>query len=189
MNYLNKAYNKIIRLKLSRNLAIILFISLSFDFLFFPVITEADYVKSELENVPAKGEIVVSVLADEKTEIIVNDEEESGKIRITDALPIKKIYTRTITAYNSEAAQCDSSPCITANGFNVCAHGKEDTIAANFLPFGAKVRIPDLFGDRVFTVRDRMNSRYYQRVDVWMVEKEDAKHFGVKLAKIEVLAD
>ncbi|MDD5071287.1 MAG: hypothetical protein PHQ42_00960 [Patescibacteria group bacterium] len=99
----------------------------------------------------------------------------------------KKVVHRVITAYNSEVEQCDDSPCITANGFNVCEHGEEDTIAANFLRFGAKVRIPDLFGDKVFVVRDRMNARFSDRVDVWMVEKQDAKNFGVKLAKIEIL--
>ncbi len=93
----------------------------------------------------------------------------------------------TLTAYNSEAGQTDNSPCVTANGFNVCEHGVEDTVAANFLPFGSKVRIPDLFGDRVFVVRDRMNPRHKNRLDVWMINYNDAKQFGVKTAKIEVL--
>lgn len=92
-----------------------------------------------------------------------------------------------MSAYNSEVAQCDASPCITANGFNVCKHGIEDTIAANFLKFNTKVRIPELFGDRVFIVRDRMNSRYTSRVDIWMKNKKDALQFGIKLAKIEVI--
>lgn len=92
-----------------------------------------------------------------------------------------------MTAYNSEVAQTDDTPCITANGFNVCEHGIEDTIAANFLPMGTKVRIPDLFGDRIFIVRDRMNARYPDRVDIWMKHRTDAINFGVKVAKIEVL--
>ncbi len=100
---------------------------------------------------------------------------------------IKGTTYRTITAYNSEVGQCDSTPCITANGFNVCEYGIEDTIAANWLKFGTKVRIPELFGDRVFVVRDRMNKKHADRVDVWMKEKIDAKKFGVKLAKIEIL--
>lgn len=92
------------------------------------------------------------------------------------------------TAYNSEVGQCDSTPCITANGFNVCKHDKEDTIAMNGIKFGTKIRIPDLFGDRVFVVRDRMNSRYgSNRADIWMKDKAAAKQFGVKLAKVEVL--
>jgi len=92
-----------------------------------------------------------------------------------------------ITAYTSEIGQTDDSPCITANNFNVCDNGIEDTIAANFLPFGAKVKIPELFGDRIFTVRDRMNRRFTNRVDVWMIERPDAVKFGVKIARVEVL--
>jgi len=96
---------------------------------------------------------------------------------------------RTLTSYNSEAGQTDDSPCITANMFNVCEYGIEDTIAANFLKFGTKVRIPDLFGDRIFIVRDRMNKRYPNRVDVWMLDKNDSKQFGVKRAQIEVIVE
>ncbi|MDA3802411.1 MAG: hypothetical protein PF488_00740 [Patescibacteria group bacterium] len=92
-----------------------------------------------------------------------------------------------MTAYNSEPGQTDSTPCITANGFNVCDHNIEDTVAANFLRFGTKIRIPELFGDRIFVVRDRMNSRYTNRVDVWMIYKGDAIQFGLKRANIEVL--
>ncbi|QQG52390.1 MAG: 3D domain-containing protein [Candidatus Falkowbacteria bacterium] len=95
--------------------------------------------------------------------------------------------THVMTAYNSEPGQTDNSPCITANGFNVCEHGEEDTIAANFLKFGTKVRIPELFGDRVFVVRDRMNKRHADRVDIWMNNRSDAIKFGIKTAKIEVL--
>lgn len=104
--------------------------------------------------------------------------------------PIIKVIrtsTHTITAYNSDPAQTDDTPCITANGFDVCAHGEEDTIAANFLKFGTKVRIPELYGDRIFIVRDRMNKRYSDRVDIWMKEKTDARKFGVKVARIEVV--
>ena len=102
-------------------------------------------------------------------------------------LEIVKEGHYTLTAYNSDPYQCDNSPCITANGFNVCEHGIEDTIAANFLKFGTKVRIPELYGDKIFIVRDRMNSRYQNRIDIWMLEKQDAKEFGAKIAKIEVL--
>ena len=93
----------------------------------------------------------------------------------------------TMTAYNSEVAQCDDSPCITANGFNVCEHGIEDTVAANFLKFGTEIRIPELFGDRIFIVRDRMNSRYTERVDVWLLSHDNAIDFWVKYPLIEIL--
>jgi 3D (Asp-Asp-Asp) domain-containing protein len=102
----------------------------------------------------------------------------------------KVAYTTKIvfTAYNSEVGQCDDSPCITANGFNVCKHDKEDTIAMNGIKMGTKIRIPDLFGDRVFVVRDRMNARYdSSRADIWMKDKTAARQFGVKVAKVEIL--
>ncbi len=98
-----------------------------------------------------------------------------------------KVSHRTITAYTSEAIQCDASPCVTANGFNVCEHGIEDTIADNSLPFGTKVKIPELFGDKIFIVRDRMSSRYQNRTDIWMKDKKSALLFGKKFAKIVIL--
>jgi len=104
-----------------------------------------------------------------------------------ETIKIKKESNRIITAYSSEVFQTDDSPCITANGFNLCENRKEDSIAANFLPFGAKVRIPELFGDRIFIVRDRMHQRFSNRVDVWMIEKQDAINFGLKSAKIQIL--
>lgn len=98
-------------------------------------------------------------------------------------------YTRyiTATAYSSTPDQTDDTPCITANGFDVCEHGNENIIAANFLPLGTKVRFPELFGDQIFYVMDRMNARYYERVDFWMISRESAKKFGKRNIKIEVL--
>ena len=120
--------------------------------------------------------------------IFSNFSKIKNKLPESEALEVS--YTRNVvfTAYNSEVGQCDSTPCITANGFNLCEHGIEDTIAMNGIKMGTKIRVPELFGDQIFVVRDRMNSRYgSDRGDVWMLEKQEAKEFGVKLAKIEVL--
>ncbi|NOR57506.1 MAG: hypothetical protein GQ474_03180 [Sulfurimonas sp.] len=97
---------------------------------------------------------------------------------IADLLSKGSIMYMTVTAYNSEVAQCDSTPCITADGFNLCEHNQEDVIATNILPFGTKVMFPELFGDRVFTVHDRMNAKYSYRADVWMRDHGDAIQFG-----------
>ncbi len=123
---------------------------------------------------------------------IIREEEKKVKISEDQQEPedVKKVIWSKkyiMTAYNSDIAQCDASPCITANGFNVCEHGIEDTVAANFLPFGTEIRIPELFGDKIFTVRDRMNKRYTDRVDVWLLHKDNAIDFGVKYPLIEVL--
>ena len=108
-----------------------------------------------------------------------------------DRKPSRTIWV-TITAYSSTVDQCDSTPCITANGFDLCDNYAEyeavDTIAANFLKFGTQVRLPELLGNKVLVVRDRMNARYNgkNRIDVWMPTREMAKEFGVKRVKMEI---
>ncbi len=98
-------------------------------------------------------------------------------------------YTRrvVVTAYNSLPEQTDSTPCLTANGYDLCSNDREDVVAANFLRFGTKIRIPDRFGSRVFTVQDRMHPRFNQRVDIWMRERTHALAFGARYLQIEVL--
>ncbi len=117
-------------------------------------------------------------------EILIEWLKEAKEVEKTKVI---RSSVHTITAYNSLPEQTNDQPCITANGFNVCDHGVEDTIAANFLSFGTKVRIPDLFGDRIFIVRDRMNQRYPNRVDIWMLERDQAIQFGIRQAKIEIV--
>lgn len=146
--------------------------------------SQADPIVAALiEQAQAKTD--ASTLEASSTPAVVN--EETSIAETNPQVKVVRTSTHTMTAYNSDPAQTDSTPCITANGFDVCAHGEEDTIAANFLKFGTKVRIPELYGDRIFVVRDRMNKRYTDRVDIWMKDKTDARKFGVKVAKIEVV--
>jgi 3D (Asp-Asp-Asp) domain-containing protein len=91
-----------------------------------------------------------------------------------------------VTAYNSEAGQTDSTPCKTANGFDLCKNDEQNVIAANFLPFGTKVRFPDYDPDTIYTVQDRMNARYIYRVDIWMKTKQNALDFGVRNLRMEI---
>lgn len=100
---------------------------------------------------------------------------------------VVRTITVVATAYSSTVDQCDSTPCITASGMNVCDRNTEDVIAANFLPFGTKVRIPELYGDKVFTVQDRMNPKYSNRIDLWKTSRNRAISFGKRLVKIEVI--
>jgi len=92
-------------------------------------------------------------------------------------------YIVSATAYSSTVDQCDSTPFITASG----QHVRDGIIATNFLPFGTKVRIPDIYGDKVFEVQDRMNARYNTRIDIWMGSRNEAMQFGLKQVKVEVL--
>lgn len=88
-----------------------------------------------------------------------------------------------ITAYSSTPDQTDNDPFTMANGGRV----HDGAIAANFLPFGTKVRIPDLFGDKVFTVEDRMHERFGKRVDIWFPNRQDAIRFGLRSTIIEIV--
>ena len=91
-----------------------------------------------------------------------------------------------ITAYSSTVEQTDSTPFITASGKRVA----DGIVANNLLPFGTKVRIPDLYGDKVFVVQDRMNKRKGDfHLDIWMPTYQKAKNFGAEVAYIEVLQD
>ncbi|MEK7648977.1 MAG: hypothetical protein AAB400_03620 [Patescibacteria group bacterium] len=135
---------------------------------------------------------------DENTESI----EESPSLTAT-IIKIKEVKKKPViavkkkreiavvaTAYSSSVEETDSDPCTTANGFNVCKNNIENVIAANFLPFGTRVRMPELFGERTFTVHDRMNSRYGRgRIDIWLKTKKSARQFGVKRIKMEIVED
>ncbi len=92
----------------------------------------------------------------------------------------KKVW---ITAYSSSPDETDDTPLITASGKVV----HDGVVAANFLPFGTKVKIPELFGEKIFTVYDRMHKRKTNVVDVWMVSKYQAIQFGAAYTHIEVL--
>lgn len=94
------------------------------------------------------------------------------------------LYLR-VTAYSSTPDQTDNTPFITANG----THVRDGIVATNMLPFGTKIEIPSLFGDKIFTVEDRMAKRMKDVVDVWMASKNAALKFGVSYAKIVVIAD
>lgn len=87
------------------------------------------------------------------------------------------------TAYTSSVDETDDTPFITASGTTTHA----GTIAANFLYFGTRARIPDYFGDFIFTVEDRMNERYGSgRIDIWMPTKAQAREWGARWVQIEL---
>lgn len=104
-----------------------------------------------------------------------------------DNVSVVKTMTVIATAYTSAEEETDNTPCITANGYDLCENNQENVIAANFLKFNTKVRIPDLYGDQIFTVQDRMNARYDKRIDLWKLSKSRAYAFGKRLVKIEVV--
>lgn len=95
----------------------------------------------------------------------------------------KEVRTVKATAYSSTPDQTDDSPFTMANGKRV----HDGAVAANFLPFGTKVRFPELYGDKVFTVEDRMHKRFSDRVDIWMGTRSEAVRFGIQNVTMEIL--
>ncbi|OGN19382.1 MAG: hypothetical protein A3F25_01565 [Candidatus Yanofskybacteria bacterium RIFCSPHIGHO2_12_FULL_45_19b] len=93
-------------------------------------------------------------------------------------------YTVPASAYSSTPDQTDDTPFITAMG----THVRDGVIAANFLPLGTVIKIPELYGDKTFVVEDRMNKRYQYKIDLWFATRQAAKEFGVKQVKIEIVS-
>ncbi len=112
----------------------------------------------------------------------VSTPERNKIVNHTPRVTARTMYV-TSTGYNSEVEQTDDSPFIAADGSYVY----DGMVAANFLPFGTKIKIPDYFGDKIFTVHDRMNKRYWERVDVWFPEHSQAIQWGARTVKIEIL--
>ena len=91
--------------------------------------------------------------------------------------------TVTLTAYSSTPDQTDDTPFITASGALV----EDGVVAANFLPFGTRIKIPALFGDKIFIVKDRMHQRFSNRLDIWFPDRKTALKFGIQETEIVIL--
>lgn len=135
-------------------------------------------------------------LFEEAKATIVDEQPKAQFPQTADVKPSYEIWVLA-TAYSSDVAQTDATPCIPAmSTFDLCSYykmyGHADTIAANFLPLGKKVRFElkgtEGIGDHTYTVRDRMNRKYNgtRRIDIWMPTKAQAVAFGVKWLKMEV---
>lgn len=96
------------------------------------------------------------------------------------------------TAYNSLAAQTDSTPFITATGTRtrpgVVALSRD---LLRLFPYGTKMMIEDLSGrynnllaGRVFVVEDTMAARKTGSLDIWMASRSDALRFGARQIRI-----
>jgi hypothetical protein len=115
-----------------------------------------------------------------------NKEELMIETIIEPVKPDKIVFT-VMSAYTSTPDQTDDSPFIAASGKRVY----DGMVAANWLPFGTKIKIPELYGDKIFTVDDRMNKRYgFGRMDIWLdTSRAEAMKFGVKRFNIEIYYD
>lgn len=110
-----------------------------------------------------------------------------GHALIQSAYPDTPVVARTqwvlTTAYSSTPDQTDSTPFITAQGTYV----RDGIVAANFLSFGTRVRFPQIYGDKIFIVEDRMAKRNSHKIDIWMSSRQQALEFGARTVKVEIL--
>jgi len=89
-----------------------------------------------------------------------------------------------VTGYSSTEDQTDSEPFITAAGTIV----REGVVANNVLPFGTKIKLPGLYGDKIFVVEDRMSwEKGKYQIDIWFPDYWQALNFGAKRTYIEIL--
>lgn len=114
---------------------------------------------------------------------------------------------RTVTMYNAVKSQTDLTPCITADGTNLCQTSTSTKMintsstffmvsnsdsypkvcAANDLPFGT---IVDIDGLGSFTIHDRMNKRYGSKnIDCFIPSVSDAKKFGAQTRVVTVYSE
>lgn len=128
-----------------------------------------------------------TVVADEKAaslvvETMLNESLDYGVLPQSKLGGSYTVATVTASAYNSVPGQTDSTPFITASG----THVRHGVVAANHLPIGTMITIPEIYGDQIFIVEDRMNSRYRNNVDIWMESVADARQFGRKSIEIHI---
>lgn len=128
----------------------------------------------------------VDILANSKGKELTIMESPDGKLfHLGKSVkrPTKVVMT-VLSAYSSTPDQTDGDPFIAASGKRVY----DGMVAANWLPLGTKITIPSLYGEKIFTVDDRMNARYgYGRMDIWMnAPIVQVRKFGVKRAAVEV---
>lgn len=139
-------------------------------------------VASAQELVTSTNSTLQTVTTDTAPIMLPPPQAEDKKAVVVDESKPKTIKTMRVpmTSYTSAVEECDDSPFTAADGTRTY----NGMAAANFLPFGTKFRVPEYFGDKIFTVHDRMNSRYGVRIDIWTERKADAKKFGVKKAAL-----
>ncbi len=104
-------------------------------------------------------------------------------LRTTEEEKSQKKMNILVTAYSSSPEETDDTPLITASGSFV----HSGVVAANFLPFGTKIRLPEIFGNKIFVVEDRLHKSHNDRVDIWFPSKEEAVNFGYQVSEMEIL--
>ncbi|MFZ2414477.1 MAG: hypothetical protein WAW33_00500 [Minisyncoccia bacterium] len=111
------------------------------------------------------------------------DQKGENNVVFKEVEKVAKTMKIVVTAYSSTEAQTDDTPFITASNTLV----RDGIIASNLLPFGTKVRFPELNPKKIYIVEDRLALKNSHKVDIWFPSVESALDFGVKVLTMEVL--
>lgn len=153
-----------------------------------PAALKVELVNTKIENgfikqadTEAANESLI--LLDNDSAIAFNSPTTQGRSYSSSERYTKQLsrFDVIVTAYSSTVDQCDDSPFITASN----THVHDGTIACNFLPFGTKVIFPNKFGDKVFTVEDRMRDSW--KIDIWFETRQEALQFGKRTLEAVVV--
>ncbi len=100
------------------------------------------------------------------------------------SMRVSRAISMVVTAYSSTVSQTAGDPFVTASGELV----RDGIVANNLLPFGTKIKIPEIYGEKIFIVKDRMHRKNgYYHIDIWFPDYWQAKSFGKTSAYIEIL--
>jgi len=131
---------------------------------------------------------VITSVSDMKTDIAITE----NKVKEIVAEEFRKVVT--LTTYSVTEEETDSTPTITASGFEIDENNpnKHRIIAVSRdlkrrLRFGEKVVLSNAGRfNGVWYVRDLMNSRFRNKIDV-LIDGDDkqTKMFGVVLKKLD----
>jgi len=111
------------------------------------------------------------------------DQKGENNVVFKEVEKVAKTMKIVVTAYSSTEYQTDDTPFITASNTLV----RDGIIASNLLPFGTKVRFPELNPKKIYIVEDRLALKNSHKVDIWFPSVESALNFGVKVLTMEVL--
>lgn len=135
---------------------------------------------NEVSFVPNSSNLTNTLLTVQENSLLPMSNTSLTEERIVARLKV------VVTAYSSSPWETDDTPHITASG----AFVREGIAANNLLPFGTKFTIPEIFGQKLFIVEDRLNSRKGDyHIDIWFSTREKALNFGTQWSYIEILPE
>ena len=97
---------------------------------------------------------------------------------------VARVSGVSVSAFTASKKECGKTDGITASGVKV----HDGVIACNFLPFGTKVRIPSMYGDKVFTVYCRLKKGYVNHIDIYTKYVSTANQIGRHTCAIEIIS-